>query len=53
MVTSSTVKILTDGSLQVDSVTKASEGTYFCVADNPVTNAKRTSKTAVVAVRGM
>ncbi len=50
---SSDVTILSDGSLQVNSVTKAYEGTYFCEAHNSVTSEKRTSKKAVVTVRGL
>eukprot|EP00794_Sanderia_malayensis_P015842 gene15842-17438_t len=41
----------TDGSLQIDSITKANEGEYFCVARNPVTSETRSSKKALVTVR--
>ena len=53
MVLGSTISVTGDNSLRIASITRSSEGVYFCQAYNSVTKETRTSKTATVSVRGL
>ena len=47
------ISITADNSLRITSITRSSEGVYFCQAYNSVTKESRSSRTATVSVRGL